>query len=82
MFFKNSIFCQKPQNFVHFGQYNLFKISPACGTSTYQIMYGESLPVTVFVTVAQKSFKGKFSAKIEFPTAQFMLPLLTLTSEV
>ena len=43
MVFKNLIFCQKAQNFVHFRQYGLVQISPACGPGTYQIMYGETL---------------------------------------
>ena len=42
MVFKKLIFCQKAQNFVHFGQYDLVQISPARGPSTYQIMYGET----------------------------------------
>ena len=40
------------------------------------------LPVFAFVPVAQKNFNGKFTAKIDFPITNFMLPLLTLTSEV
>ena len=40
--FKNSIFRQKAQNFVHFGQYSLVQISLACGPGTYQTMYGET----------------------------------------
>ena len=43
MVLKNSIFCQKAQNFIHFGRYDLVQISPACGPSTYQIMYGDTL---------------------------------------
>ena len=40
------------------------------------------LPVSEFATVAQKSFNVKFTAKIDFPIAHFMIPLLTLTLEV
>ena len=40
------------------------------------------LPVLAFVTVARKGFKGKFSAKNDFPIGYFRLPLLTLTLEV
>ena len=36
-------FCQKAQNFVLFGPYDLVQISPACGLNTYQLMYGETL---------------------------------------
>ena len=36
----------------------------------------------VFATIARKSFYGKFTAKIDFQTGHFMLPLLTLTLEV
>ena len=32
------------------------------------------LPVSALVTVARKSFKGKFTAKIDFPIEHFMLP--------
>ena len=42
MAFKN-LSKKNPQNFVHIGQYDLVQISPACGTSTYQIMYGDTL---------------------------------------
>ena len=48
-------------------------------------MYGEPdfrLPKSVLATVAQKSFNGKFPAKIDFPIGHFMLPLLMLTLEV
>ena len=40
------------------------------------------LSVLAFATVARKSFKGKFTAKIDFPIGYFRLPLLTLTLEV
>ena len=40
--FKIFIFCQKAENFVHIGEYDLVQISPACCSSTYQIMYGET----------------------------------------
>ena len=42
-FSKTRVFCQKAQNFVHFGAFDLVQISLACGQNTYQIMYGESL---------------------------------------
>ena len=38
-----TIFCQKAQNFVWFGPYDFVQSSPACGSNTYQIMYGETL---------------------------------------
>ena len=40
------------------------------------------LPVSVFASVARKSFNGKFTASIDFPIGHCMLPLLTLTLEV
>ena len=43
MVLKNSSFCQKHHNFVHFRPYDLVQILPACGLNTYQIMYGEIL---------------------------------------
>ena len=43
MVFKNLTFCQKAQNYEHFGQYGLVQISPAFDPGTYQIMYGETL---------------------------------------
>ena len=42
MVFKSLGFCPKPQNFVHFGPYDLVQILPICGPLTYQIMYRES----------------------------------------
>ena len=36
-------FCQKAQNFVSFGPYDIVQISPACDPNTYQIIYGETL---------------------------------------
>ena len=35
MVLKNLGFCPKPQNFVHFGPYDLVQISPVCGPNTY-----------------------------------------------
>ena len=43
MVFKNLGFSSKPQNFVHFGPYDLVQISPVCGPNTYQIINRESL---------------------------------------
>ena len=40
------------------------------------------LPMSALATGAQKSFDGKFTAKIDFPIGHFMLPLLMLTLEV
>ena len=36
-----TIFCQKSQNCVYFVQFGFVQISSACGSNTYQIMYGE-----------------------------------------
>ena len=75
--FKNSVSYQKTQFFVHFQPYDSVQISPAGGLSTYKNK-GCRIPVSAFVTVALKSFNGKFTAKIAFPIGHFMLPLLTL----
>ena len=40
------------------------------------------LPMSALATVAGESFDGKFTAKIDFPTGYFILPLLMLTLEV
>ena len=41
----SGFFCQKAQNFAHFGPYDLpvVQILQACDPNTYQIMYGETL---------------------------------------
>ena len=36
-------FWSKAQNFVPFRSYDLVQISPACGSNTHQIMYGETV---------------------------------------
>ena len=53
---------------MYFGPYNFVQISPACGPNTYQIMYGETLRLSMsaLATVAGESFNGKFTAKIDF----------------
>ena len=38
-----TIFCQKAKKNVWFGPYDFVQISQACGSNTYQIMYGETL---------------------------------------
>ena len=43
MVLKNSSFCQKHDNFVHFKPYDLVQILPECGYITYQTIYGETL---------------------------------------
>ena len=40
------------------------------------------LPVSAFTTVVLKIFNTEFTAKIDFPIRQFMLPLLTETLDV
>ena len=82
--FKKTCFLSKSSNFVQFGPQDLVKISPSCSPNTYQIMYGEPLDfwVLAFATLARKSLKGKFTAKIYFPIGYFSLPLLMQTSEV
>ena len=39
---KNRFFFQKAQDFVYFGPYIFFQNLPACGSNTYQKMYGET----------------------------------------
>ena len=39
-------------------------------------------PMSALPMVARKSFNGKFTAKIDFPIGNFMLPLLMLTLKV
>ena len=41
--FKRPGFCQKAQNPVFLGLKDFIQISPACGSNTYQIMYGSTL---------------------------------------
>ena len=40
------------------------------------------LPMSALATVAHWSFNGKFTAKIDVPIGDFILPLLVLTLEV
>ena len=66
-FLKTWVFVQKLKNFVHFGPYYFVQISPVCGPSTYQLMFGETIiPVSAFATAARKSFNGKFTTEIDF----------------
>ena len=43
MIFKNPCFCQKAQNFVQFGPYDIVQITLACGKNIRLGMYGETL---------------------------------------
>ena len=72
-------FFVKSSNFHVVWTIQFVPISPACGPNTYQIMYGEILDLA---TVAGKSFKGKFTAKIDFSIGYFILPVLMPTLEV
>ena len=45
-------------------------------------MNGFKFPMSALAMVEQKSFNGKFTAKIDFPIGYFILPLLMLTLEV
>ena len=38
MVLKKLGFCPKPENFVHFGQYDLVQLMSVCFPNTYQIM--------------------------------------------
>ena len=60
----------------------MVQILPAFAYVSNNVQRDFRLSVSEFATVARKSCFGKFSAKIDFPTGPFMLPLLTLTSEV
>ena len=61
-------FLSKSSNFVHFGQYDLVQISPACSPNTYQIMYGETLDLQCKHLQRQhgKVFKANLLQKIIF----------------
>ena len=75
----------KSSPFCTVGSYHLVQISPASGSNTNQIIYEEILDFLVVLTfemVAQKSFNGNFTAKIDFPIGHFMLPLLKLTLDM
>ena len=66
---KNSGFCSKALNCVHFGPYDLVQTSLECSSNTYQIMWSNNTwrdfwpPVSAFVTVARKNLNDKFTAK-------------------
>ena len=45
----NKSFCQKIQNFVHFGPYDLVQILLACDPSMHQITYTEALNSNVII---------------------------------
>ena len=71
-------FVKKAQNFVHFRPYELVQILPACGPNTHQNVWRDfRLPVSAFATVARKSFKGNFTAKIDFLIGYFLLLYIT-----
>ena len=38
-----TFFCPKAKNFEYFVQYDFVQIAPACGSKTYQIMYGVTI---------------------------------------
>ena len=82
--FKNSIFGQTAQFFKPFESYDLVQISPACFPNMYQnnVWRDFRLPVSTSETVAWINFNSKFTAKIDFPTEHFMLPILRQTLEV
>ena len=84
MVLKNPGFCQKNSKFC------IFRTIRFCSNFTSMLSKYVSnnvwrafqLPMSALATVARKSFKGKFTAKIDFPIGHFMLPLLMLTLEV
>ena len=56
------MFCEKADNFVHFGPYDLVQTSVGCCPNTYQIMYGETYEspcqhLQRHATVARKSLQ-------------------------
>ena len=82
---KNIFFFQKAQYFVFYGPYDFVQISLVYGRNPFFkecIWRDFRLPMSALAMVAQKSFNGKFIAKIDFPIRHFMLPLLLLTLEV
>ena len=83
-FFSFFFFRQKAQTFVHFGQYG-FGSNITSVWSKYvlnNVWKDLRLPVSAFTTVARKGLNDKLTAKIDFPTGHFMLPLLSLILEV
>ena len=76
--FKKTRFCQKAQNFVHLGRYDLFKNSPACEPYVSKKLWRDfKLPVLAFATLARKIFHGKFAAEIDFPFRSSILITIT-----
>ena len=73
---KNSKFCtfQTIQFVSNFASMSFKYISSKVWTNR--------LLVSAFATVARKSFNGRFTAKLDFPSRHFMLPLLILILEV
>ena len=90
MVFKNTFFC-----FVLFCFFKKLKISCSLDIqfcSNFTRMWSKylsnnvwrdfRLPMSALATVAEKSFNGKFTAKIDFPLEYYILPLLLLILEV
>ena len=81
MIMKKLLSCQKAQNVVYFGPYDFVQISLAYGANIFKECM-ERLYISNVSIIAWKSFNGKFTAKIDLPIGNFMLPLLMLTLEV
>ena len=64
-------FCHKSQELVHFEQFHLVQILPACDSN--KKLRDFRLTGSAFATVARKSFRGKFTAQISFLIGHFML---------
>ena len=79
MVLKNSVFCEKAQNFVpfctvRFGSNFGSMLSKYLANNVWREV---RLSMSAFATVARKSYNGKFTAKIAFPIGHFNLPLIT-----
>ena len=75
MVFKNLFFCQKAQNFVHFGPHNLVNFASTCSRP----IYISNNVWRDFLTSEFQHMHGRFlmpretaSAKIDFPIVHFM----------
>ena len=63
---------------MYFGPYDFVQIPQACGTHIVlkNVWRDFRFSMSALATVKQNSFKGKFTAEINFPDRVFMLSLL------
>ena len=70
---------------MYFEPHDFVQISPAGGLNTYvsnNVWRDLRLPEPAFATLPGKIVNGKFTAKNDFSSGHFILPLLTLTLAV